>query len=250
MLFFRLGIVMRGLVGLASAALFCVLVAAGFAPASADVLINVSKTSQRVAVMVDGTAKYNWPVSTGRGKRYMTPSGVYKPEWLARMWRSKQYHNSPMPHSVFFHEGYALHGTNEVRNLGHEASHGCVRLSPANAATLYALVQKNMTSTRIVVSDDTIDKPSDTPKKKPGQFVAENGAAPVTPKLALEALALAPETATPEKPRAAEKREAREARAAEKQEVREPRIVEKREAREPREKVARAERSPRPGFHW
>jgi hypothetical protein len=225
--------------------------------------------------MVDGTAKYNWPVSTGRGKRYTTPTGVYKPEWLARMWRSKQYHNSPMPHSVFFHNGFALHGTNEVRRLGHEASHGCVRLSPANAATLYALVEKNMAATRIVVSDDAIDIPSDTPKKKPGRFVADAGDKAPGAKLALESLALAPEAVNhPDPPRASEKREAREPRVvekreareprvaekqearesrAEKREVREPRIVEKREAREPREpreKVARAERSQRGGFHW
>lgn len=125
-----------------------------------------------MAVMVDGTAKYNWPVSTG-AKRYTTPSGVYKPQWLARKWRSKQYHNAPMPHSIFFHNGFAIHGTTEVARLGKEASHGCVRLAPANAATLYALVEKNLAATRIVLSDDTIDKPSDTPKKKPGQFVAE-----------------------------------------------------------------------------
>jgi hypothetical protein len=241
---------MRGLVWLASGALCCVLVATGFSPASADILVNVSKTSQRVAVMVDGTAKYNWPVSTGKGKRYTTPSGVYKPQWLARMWRSKQYHNSPMPHSIFFHNGYALHGTNEVRNLGKEASHGCVRLSPANAATLYTLVQKDMAGTRIVVSDDTIDKPSDTPKKKPGRFVADAGEKAVGSKLALESLALAPGTAAVETPRASEKREAREPRVTERHEAREPRIVEKREPREPREKVARAERTHRPGFHW
>jgi L,D-transpeptidase catalytic domain len=40
-----------------------------------------------------------------------------------------------------FYKGYATHGTTELSRLGGPASHGCVRLHPRNAATLYALVQ-------------------------------------------------------------------------------------------------------------
>jgi lipoprotein-anchoring transpeptidase ErfK/SrfK len=49
--------------------------------------------------------------------------------------------NSPMPYSVFFYKGYAIHGTTELHRLGGPASHGCVRLHPSNAAPLFALVQ-------------------------------------------------------------------------------------------------------------
>ena len=46
-----------------------------------------------------------------------------------------------MPHSIFFiKDGHAIHGSYEVKNLGKPVSHGCVRISPENAATLYALV--------------------------------------------------------------------------------------------------------------
>jgi hypothetical protein len=46
----------------------------------------------------------------------------------------------------------AIHGTNEVRRLGKPASHGCVRLSPQNAATLYALVaEKGLEKTQVVL---------------------------------------------------------------------------------------------------
>jgi integrase len=48
-----------------------------------------------------------------------------------------------VPHSIFFHEGYAIHGTQYVSRLGRQASHGCVRLHPANAATLFALVREH-----------------------------------------------------------------------------------------------------------
>ena len=57
-----------------------------------------------------------------------------------------------MPHSVFFHGGFAVHGTYAVGSLGRAVSHGCVRLAPGNAATLYSLVRANMGSSRIVIT--------------------------------------------------------------------------------------------------
>jgi lipoprotein-anchoring transpeptidase ErfK/SrfK len=64
---------------------------------------------------------------------------------------SRKYDNAPMPHSIFFKGGYAIHGTNHVGMLGRPASHGCVRLSPANASILYAIVGKDRGSTTIRV---------------------------------------------------------------------------------------------------
>ena len=96
-----------------------------------------------MTVFVDGLQRYHWPVSTG-APRHSTPSGTYTASSMNEIWYSKQWDNAPMPHAVFFtKEGHAIHGTNEVRRLGKPASHGCVRLSPQNAATLYALVEKN-----------------------------------------------------------------------------------------------------------
>jgi lipoprotein-anchoring transpeptidase ErfK/SrfK len=46
-----------------------------------------------------------------------------------------------MPHAIFFRGGYAIHGTYETRNLGRRASHGCVRLHPANARELFHIVE-------------------------------------------------------------------------------------------------------------
>ncbi|HEU4357174.1 MAG TPA: L,D-transpeptidase [Xanthobacteraceae bacterium] len=92
-------------------------------------------------VSVDGVPRYRWVVSTGRAG-YGTPSGTYRPQRMERTWFSKEYYNSPMPHSIFFHGGYAIHGSYEIRRLGGPASHGCIRLHPANAATLFALVKQ------------------------------------------------------------------------------------------------------------
>lgn len=112
------------------------------ATASADVVVQIDKSSQRMSVSVNGQPRYTWPVSTGRSG-YGTPSGVFHPQMMARRWFSKKYYNSPMPHSIFFYHGFAIHGTTELRRLGGPASHGCVRLHPSNAATLYALVERN-----------------------------------------------------------------------------------------------------------
>jgi lipoprotein-anchoring transpeptidase ErfK/SrfK len=127
-------------------------VAAFVQTASAGVLVHIDKSSQRMMVAVNGQLAYVWPVSTGRGG-FGTPVGRFRPRWMARSWFSTRYYGSPMPHSIFFHRGYAIHGTNYISRLGGPASHGCVRLHPGNAATLFMLVSRaGMANTAIVIT--------------------------------------------------------------------------------------------------
>jgi len=126
---------------------------AALTPARADVVVQIDKSSQRMSVSVDGMRRYNWPVSTGRSG-YGTPSGVFYPQMLARRWFSRKYYNSPMPHAIFFYGGFAIHGTHELSRLGGPASHGCVRLNPSHAATLFSLVERSGSGrTRIEISN-------------------------------------------------------------------------------------------------
>ncbi len=119
--------------------------------AEASIVVSIDRSSQRMSVLVDGAPRYNWRVSTARAG-YVTPPGTYHPQMLARRWYSKKYYNSPMPHSIFFYGGFAIHGTYEISRLGGPASHGCVRLDPGNAATLYGLVEREgMGATTIVI---------------------------------------------------------------------------------------------------
>jgi lipoprotein-anchoring transpeptidase ErfK/SrfK len=141
---------MRRLV-FAFAVAFSLAVCVGVPSAQADVTVHISKATQRMSMSVDGVPRYMWRVSTGRGG-YGTPSGVFRPQMLARSWFSRKYYNSPMPYSIFFHGGYAIHGTNYLSQLGGPASHGCVRLHPSNAAVLFGLVQRHRGNTRIIVS--------------------------------------------------------------------------------------------------
>jgi lipoprotein-anchoring transpeptidase ErfK/SrfK len=119
--------------------------------AYAHVAINIDLSSQTMTVRSGTGESYVWPISTGRAG-YATPRGVFRPRALYTMVHSAKYGNAPMPHSIFFHGQYAIHGTTEVGNLGRPASHGCVRLSPGNAATLFAMVQKQGAEIRIVGS--------------------------------------------------------------------------------------------------
>ena len=136
----------------ATFAVLCLIAPLASDRARADVYISVSKASQRMTVMVDGKPRNNWAISSGLNGG--PPSGTFRPQRLEKMWHSRTYDWSPMPHSIFFHHGFAIHGTNYVSRLGRRASHGCVRLHPSNAATLFALVmQHGMGRTTIAVSD-------------------------------------------------------------------------------------------------
>lgn len=120
------------------------------APAKAEVVIDVDLTTQNMHVE-SATGSYDWPVSTARAG-FTTPRGHFAPIGMERMHYSKKYHNSPMPYSIFFRGGYAIHGTYALSALGTPASHGCVRLSPEHAKMLYEMVQNEGASISIVSS--------------------------------------------------------------------------------------------------
>lgn len=110
--------------------------------AMADVAVRINLSRQEMNVDVDGARYATWPVSTAR-RGYRTPVGTYTPYLLVRMHYSKLYDYTPMPYSIFFLRGYAIHGTTEVRNLGRPVSHGCVRLRTQNAKVLFRLVNSH-----------------------------------------------------------------------------------------------------------
>lgn len=105
------------------------------------VTVRVNITAQTMQVLVRGKLVDTWKVSTA-GRGYKTPTGFWTPYRMHTMWRSRKYGNAPMPHSIFFHEGFAIHATPHVKRLGTPASHGCVRLHPDNAKALFALVKE------------------------------------------------------------------------------------------------------------
>src|ERR1700728_132275 len=110
--------------------------------AQAKIAITVDKDAQMMTVAVDGVQRYHWPVSTGNPS-HETPNGSFPTFRMEEDHYSKEFDDAPMPHSIFFTKvGHAIHGTDSEGKLGTPVSHGCVRLSRANASTLYALVQQ------------------------------------------------------------------------------------------------------------
>ena len=118
---------------------------------SASLVARVDISKQTMTVTRNGRVIHKWRVSTAR-PGYWTPRGTWSPKRLHRMWYSRKYDMSPMPYSVFYLGGYAIHGTNYVKSLGRPASHGCIRLQTGNAARFYSLVQQaGRGNTRITV---------------------------------------------------------------------------------------------------
>ncbi len=120
-------------------------------PPPTTLFARINLTTQTMVVQAGGKTIHTWKVSTG-APGYSTPAGSFKPSWMAQMWHSRQYDDAPMPYSVFFNGGIAVHGTMNPGSLGSPRSHGCVRLATSNAATFFKLVNRHgMAQTRIIV---------------------------------------------------------------------------------------------------
>jgi lipoprotein-anchoring transpeptidase ErfK/SrfK len=120
---------------------------------SSGIEIEIDKSAQRMTVTVDGAVRHTWAVSTGK-RGHETPAGSFRVLHMTEMHYSRKYDNAPMPHSLFFtNNGHAIHGTTAVKMLGRPASHGCIRLAPANARTLFELVEREgKAGTKIVIT--------------------------------------------------------------------------------------------------
>ena len=84
-----------------------------------------------------------------------------------------------MPYSIFFHNGYAIHGSYAIDRLGGPASHGCVRLHPHHAAILFDLVQQEGPArTTIEITDQ--GRPADplSPRREIAAGPGANAAVP------------------------------------------------------------------------
>jgi lipoprotein-anchoring transpeptidase ErfK/SrfK len=120
-------------------------------PPPITLMLKADLGAQRLTVVENGHVKHVWPISSGQ-RGYATSTGTFRPQWMTRMWYSRQWDMAPMPHAIFFNQGTAFHGTAAVGSLGRPASHGCVRLAPGNAAQLYKMVQRHgLVQTKVVV---------------------------------------------------------------------------------------------------
>ena len=147
--------------------------------AQAKISVTVDKNAQMMTVAVDGVERYQWPVSTGLPS-YETPNGSFRTFRMEQDHFSKEFDDAPMPHAIFFTKiGHAIHGTDFEGRLGAPASHGCVRLSKANAATLYAMVEKDgVLNTTVTLTGSSQIALARNPRGRQNTAVARRDPAP------------------------------------------------------------------------
>lgn len=90
--------------------------------------------SQHVAWLTDGNGHVtHGPVTaTGGTAEDPTPTGVFHVLSKDAHLRSTEFHNAPMPYSVFFYPGDAFHADNV-----HQWSHGCIHLDWGDAEVFF-----------------------------------------------------------------------------------------------------------------
>jgi L,D-transpeptidase catalytic domain len=168
--------------------------------AQAKVSITVDKNAQQMTVAVDGVERYQWPVSTGNPS-HETPNGSFRTFRMEEDHYSKEFDDAPMPHSIFFTKvGHAIHGTESEGRLGTPVSHGCVRLSRANATTLYALVQQEgVLNTTVTLTGSSQIALARNPRTQPTAVARRDPAAQYAPQYdaAGNPATLAPQPITP-----------------------------------------------------
>jgi lipoprotein-anchoring transpeptidase ErfK/SrfK len=151
-------------------------------PPPITLTLDVDLRAQHVTVMEGETTKFVWPISSGM-QGYATQTGTFQPQWTARMWYSRQWDMAPMPNSVFFNRGTAFHATTATGMLGRRASHGCIRLHPANAAKLYGLVNRHgLASTKVIVHNAGAKEPEVAARRKSNRSYQQASARPRGPR--------------------------------------------------------------------
>ena len=95
--------------------------------------------------MKEGDATVNsFLVSTG--KWYPTPTGEWRIWTKLRYTRMKggskalgTYYDLPnVPYTMYYNQGYGIHGAYWHNNFGHPMSHGCVNMRPVEAGIVFS----------------------------------------------------------------------------------------------------------------
>jgi lipoprotein-anchoring transpeptidase ErfK/SrfK len=106
--------------------------------ASEDRWIDVDVTNQILTAYEGSTPVKTFLVSTGTAY-HPTVTGLFR-IWLRLRWDDMAgpgYYLPSVPYTMYFYEGYALHGTYWHSNFGTPMSHGCVNLHTDDAGWLF-----------------------------------------------------------------------------------------------------------------
>ena len=86
-------------------------------PKPPSLVAKIDLTRQTMTVSAHGKPLHTWAISSGAAG-FETPTGSFRPTRTEEIWYSTQYDDAPMPYSVFFNGGIAVHGTMNPGSLG------------------------------------------------------------------------------------------------------------------------------------
>ena len=101
--------------------------------------IDVNLTEQMVYAYQGDSVVNSFLVSTGTWQ-HPTVTGQYRiyVKYRYTDMSGPGYYLPDVPYTMYFYQGYGLHGTYWHNNFGHPMSHGCVNLRTEDAAWLYS----------------------------------------------------------------------------------------------------------------
>lgn len=127
-------------------------------PVRRELSVDVDLSSRRLVVRVDGRQVGSYEVAVGKPE-HRTPTGTYKlskvvwnPSWVPpdEAWadtanpKEPGERGNPMGRvKILFDSQLYIHGTSDKESLGEPVSHGCIRMSNANAMRLGRLVMEH-----------------------------------------------------------------------------------------------------------
>lgn len=100
--------------------------------------IDVDLGDQMLYAYVDNTAVASFLVSTGLPNT-PTPTGRFY-VWVKLLFddmRGPGYYLPDVPYTMYFYEGYGIHGTYWHSNFGNPMSHGCINMETGDAGWLF-----------------------------------------------------------------------------------------------------------------
>lgn len=111
-------------------------------------VICISKSTRMLTWVVDGVPQYQFDVRFG-SEALPTREGTFAITWKKKDVISNLYH-TPMPYSMFFSGGQAIHYSSNFARLGYNgSSHGCVNVRDWNG--LVRLYDEAPVGTKVVI---------------------------------------------------------------------------------------------------
>ncbi|MEZ0396740.1 MAG: L,D-transpeptidase [Anaerolineales bacterium] len=109
-----------------------------YSPAGGERWIDIDLSEQRLYAYEGENVVASFVVSTGTAQ-YPTVTGRFRiyAKYVSTTMSGPGYYLPNVPYTMYFYQGYGIHGTYWHNNFGTPMSHGCVNMRTADAAWLF-----------------------------------------------------------------------------------------------------------------